>query len=703
MRITTDPYRMEVLDPQGRVRLSEVANTKPGPAPYVGLDPAPLGSTVGQTPPLVSPLVLTVGVAPKAYFPALFWSGNLLLGATAGMQYAATRVLSVSRDGKGGLVLDVGTTSPTGDHFRVAVSPAGKRFVVDVSVTGGLGEGVTSQLITHSFKAPAGEAYHGFGGRHESTDLRGSQFHSWVAQQNLGVGPLQGAVGALPGTGGESYMFPNGPSAAYYVQPQFVSQKYAFLADQSDLLRWRMAAPDTPDAWQVTAPAPRLREVVVPSGPTSSIPELTRTTGRHQVPPDWALGPQMDRLIYTNDTPATYQAKVEADLARFRAKTLPVTAYRIEGWDVLAEDDLRRDVARLRKLKIHPLAYFRAFVSADNAGTEKSELYDEALAKGYGARRKSGEPYVTGGTFGGAALVIDFTNPAARKWFAGRITQALDQGADGFMADFGEQVQPDMYFANGETGTTMHNKYTALFQEVVDETVASYQRRHPDRSFFRYNRAGFTGSAGHEVANFPGDETTDWGKASGLASLAPDMLNRGVGGAYGFTTDIGGYADQLSGKTSSELLVRWAEWAVLSPVFRLHGSAGSGTHMPWDYDAATLAAYRKQVVIRQRVAPLIGRLWSSAKRTGMPIATPMWLAYPNDAIAAKQDQQWLLGRDVLAAPVITQGATTRRVYLPEGCWAYQPTGKRYAGRQSVTVPAPVGTLPFFFRCGSKPF
>jgi alpha-glucosidase (family GH31 glycosyl hydrolase) len=180
------------------------------------------------------------------------------------------------------------------------------------------------------------------------------------------------------------------------------------------------------------------------------------------------------------------------------------------------------------------------------------------------------------------------------------------------------------------------------------------------------------------------------------------MLNRAIGGAYGYTTDIGGYEDHLSGRTTAELLIRWAEWAVFSPVFRLHGSASHGSHMPWTYDDDTLAAYKRLTHLRERVAPLIGRLWANAKATGMPITTPLWLAYPGDPTAAVQDQEWMLGKDLLVAPVVTQGAVGRSVYLPQGCWTYQPTGATYKGQRSITVGARLGTIPWFTRCGTNP-
>ena len=114
------------------------------------------------------------------------------------------------------------------------------------------------------------------------------------------------------------------------------------------------------------------------------------------------------------------------------------------------------------------------------------------------------------------------------------------------MEDFGEQVQVDMHFDNGSTGWSMHNRLAVLFHRATAQAVRGFERAHPGRRIFYYTRAGYSGTPGSarfEFANFPGDETTDWSRSSGLASLTPDMLNRGIGGAYGFTTDIGGFFD----------------------------------------------------------------------------------------------------------------------------------------------------------------
>lgn len=280
--------------------------------------------------------------------------------------------------------------------------------------------GATSELLGDSFDAPAGAAYHGFGGRHESTNLRGTQFLSYLQEENFGAGAAQPAADAAPGTGGQGYLFPNGPSAAYYVQPQFVTGDYGLLDDQTDLLSWRMATPDTPTAWQLTAAATSLHLVVAPADPVTSIGALTEVTGRQPVPPAWALQPMIDRSIYVADTPATYQAKVASDIDHLAAGDVPDSGYRIEGWAVLAPADLAADLARLARLHIHALLYFRSFAAEDAAMTEAPTVFTDAVAHGYGATTAAGTPYITTDSFGGPAVVIDFSNPAARAWYAGR-------------------------------------------------------------------------------------------------------------------------------------------------------------------------------------------------------------------------------------------------------------------------------------------
>ncbi len=503
-------------------------------------------------------------------------------------------------------------------------------------------------------------------------------------------------------------MFPNGPEAAYYVQSSFVSSHgYGFLLRRDEISHWRLDS-DRPNAWQVEVGAPTLDYTVVASDPAGAISQLTAVTGRQPVPPSWAAGSILDRLVkYPSDPAASYQREVQSDIANIDRYHLRLDAYRIEGWAELPKATLAADIAELKARGIHPLVYFRAFVGTDTTGTDDPADYDYALAHGYVATQADGSPYTFISNFNDPAAMIDFTNPAAVRWWQRRIWAALDLGADGFMQDFGEQVLTGMHFHDGSTGVQMHNRYPVLYDQATREAIDAYEKAHPDRHIFFYTRAGYSGTPGdaaYENANFPGDETTDWTRASGLASQTSDMLNRAIGGAYGFSTDIGGYLDiGPYPATTKELFLRWAEWAALSPMFRLHGSVLAGTHTPWSYDAQTVQVYERLTALHLRARSLILRLWREADQTGIPITRPLWLGYPGDAQAARQDQEWLLGPDVLVAPVVTEGATSRTVYFPGGCWQRPDTGARYQGPSSATVPAALDQLPYFFACGTQPF
>ncbi len=632
------------------------------------------------------------------------WTGNLAEVRQGGMKYSARAVIAAVRYG-GGVRLTVSTTDPAGRRLVVTVRPGPRRGAIRVSARVTPTVGVVA--MSDSFRSPSREAFRGFGGRHNSLDQRGGAFYTWVSQQNVSTGTPEGLTPVTPVSVGRPYLWPNGPHAAYSPQSSFISSAgYGFLLTRDELSHWRMGS-DRPGAWQTEVAAPAIDYVVAPGGGPRAVGAVTAIAGRHRVPPGWAVGPAFDReVLFPTPGPADYEADVRQDLRDISRYRLPLDAYRIEGWQFLPRPVLREIIATLRARGIHPLVYFRAFVGLDEIGTDDPGAYREALANGYVATRSDGSPYVFTSNFATSGAVIDFTDPAAVRWWGRRIRAALDLGADGFMQDFGEQVQTDMHFHNGKTGATMHNRLPVLFDRATRRVVNAYERDHPKRRIFFYTRSGYSGTPGSNAyasANFPGDETTDWSRGSGIASLATDMLNRGVGGAFGLQVDIGGYWDIPPQKTTTkELFLRWAEWAALSPLYRVHGAI-TRIHPPWSFDAETVRLYNAYSRLHIRARPLILKLWRRAVRTGIPIARPLWLHHPRDRRAARQDQEWLLGPDVLVAPVVVEGARSRSVYFPRGCWRRAGRGRRYRGGRAATVSAPLGSLPYFFRCGTRPF
>ncbi len=493
------------------------------------------------------------------------------------------------------------------------------------------------------------------------------------------------------------------------MQNIFVSSRpYGFLFNRTELTRWRMAS-DRPDAWQVTVHGGTLDYTVAVGDAGRAIKTLTAINGRHRVPPDWAIGAAVKRNVQQgNDDPETQQEKISQDLEDIEKYDVQLDGFAYESWDTLPKEFVRQTNDRLRSMGIRPIGYVRAYVN-DEGNFDPPGTFQTAVDNGYCTKTPAGTPFISVAV--GPACLLDFTNPATVDWWEeNKIDKQLDLGFEGFMQDFGEQVLTDMRFHNGETGATMHNRFPIVFHETTRRLLDEYESEQPDRGpFWMYTRAGFSGrpgSAAFESSNFPGDESTDWSRSNGIAFLTTDMLNRGLGGAYGYTTDIGGYFDSYSkaGELSKELFMRWTQWAALSPHFRLHNSCcNTGTRMPWSYDDEALVNWKRMSALHARAKPLIMRLWTRAQRTGLPVARPLWLHYPSDENARAEDQQWLLGRNVLVAPVVGEGATSNEVYFPSGCWQHGESGERFEGPRNAEVVASLGELPWFVRCGMEPF
>ncbi|WP_155992166.1 TIM-barrel domain-containing protein [Nocardioides sp. URHA0032] len=688
------PFRLSVTDGTGQTVLREVTHPVQDTIPEpLTTDPAATGIDKQDTTTLYAPLSFMVGTETLIQRPSDEWVSNLLSGRREGTWYAAQDVERVEQVGDD-VRLTLSTNDPSGRELVVVVGALGDG-AVRVRVHAEPDDGVA--MLGDSFEATADDGFFGFGGRHDRIDQRGRVLSSFVNQENLAATP---SATENPG------MYPNGPSAAYYPQAMFWTTRYGFLLPQPELARFKLAV-DREDAWNVTASAPHLDYVVAPGAPREAVDTLTALTGRHHLPPPWALGTMLDRLVKNQgETYTDYEARLRDDIVQIDRHHLPLSAYRIEGWGFPGGSNHglalhtwvhgAPQAAMIRKLRargIHPLAYIRPWLEPGSAPVEA----------GYAVRDASGEPYDILGSGGRHFALVDFTNPAAVAWWQQQVRGILDLGFDGFMQDYGEQVMFDMQFADGTTGYTRHNDYFTLYAKATKRELGRYHRDHPDRRPWFFTRAGYTdlpGSARYEYANFPGDETTGWDRASGIASLTTDMLSRAVGGAYGFATDIGGYFDYTTPPTTKELFIRWAEWAALSPIFRLHGSGLSGTHTPWSYDPETVRIYRQMSNLHLQARPLLTRLWKEADRTGAPPTRPLWFSDPDDREGWHQDQEWLLGDDVLVAPVVVEGATSRSVYLPQGCWLLHGRGDRRTGGQSVTVRAGLGALPWFSRCGT---
>lgn len=690
--VNSAPFGLAFRDAAGR----EVLGTVPGNGrPTLSLHVSDLLGAVGDTdvvPPRYAPITFTTGtVSMTQVEPFPIVTANPFLTLSAGATYSLTDVRRSTRLDDGGLRLEVATDDPSGRTAIVEVRPD-RGNAVRTRVRFRPSTGIA--FVGAGFTSGPDEAFHGFGGRRNAIDQAGESFFNWI-EQTIFDAPLLGGQ----------------PQSGWYQQAQFISSRpYGFFLEQSELVRWRLRS-DRDDAWQVESNSSGLRFTVAPGPAPQAIGTLTAITGRTPVPPSWQVAPIFAQTLSggtTGKTPAVYEAEIRESVRRIVELDLPYKAFSFEAWWLLHRigrlDDI---IALIKRNGMRPLVYFRAWAGNDGQGLEDDAAFETAKREGFAATRANGSPYVFSNTLapGKLAVQLDFTDPGTVAWWRKRVRMVLDAGADGFMQDFGEQTMRDMHFHNGSTGQTMHNRYPIVFHRTTRRIIEEWHRENPDRTepmfYVRSGYSGRPGSPAYESANWCGDYESNWSRTTGLAALTTDMLNRAIGGAYGFHCDTGGYMDLLSGPPSRELFLRWSWHAALTPGNRLHGGPVLGQKFPWSWDAEAARIHRSSLRLHRAAEPYIMRLWREAKRTGMPITRPLWLAYPRMAGAQGIDQEYLLGPDVFVAPVVTRGASTRKVVFPPGCWRHPETGVSYSG--SATVPAPIDRHPYFFKCGTTPF
>ncbi|HWH30584.1 MAG TPA: TIM-barrel domain-containing protein [Mycobacteriales bacterium] len=701
--VEPEPFRLRVVGAAGADDVATVAGIEGAPVRVPGLDGPqpvePLGAA-GAFPAVG----FVVGADPEVSYPLPLYTGNRLFGAEVGVVVGLVEVVGVA-ERPDGVDLEVRTDAPAAGPATVRVRRlpgGGARVHVEPP------DGVEPVSSVVSLASPEGEGLYGLGARKDSFDQRGLLRNVWTEQQNAGDERAEPLTCAGPsGTTGCDYTFPNGAQAAYFVQPSLHgSRGWTAWTPQTELSRLDLAASRGDVVrWAVAAPSLDLR--LAGGGLERSAAAHTADVGRAPAPPAWVYEPWVD-VINEGEGEAAPNGggfsggqRVRDDLLAVvegsRRKGIPVGVLGVEGWHVVPDGE--RLFADLRAQGYRLSAYWNPFHSPGNPS------FDEAASRDLFIEDPTGQPYPFVNNRGALTYAIDWTKDGAQQWWDEQLTRSMSLGFEGWMHDFGEFVTEGMRFADGTPPETMHNRYPVLMHEAARTAADRYAAASPGFEPFFYVRSGFDGVQRSTGSVFPGDETTDWAQSSGLPSVVPAMLNLAMGGMPTFTTDVGGYFDFVAPRTTPELLARWGQLAALTPVMRVHNSTQKTSLYPHDLEGDELDAYRRYSLLKQRLAPLVDRLTREGERTGA--IGPVRPLVLDDPAAVSVDDQWLLGADLLVAPVLEPGATTRSVHLPAGS-SWQPVrvaddgalvgaGAPLDGGQRVEVPVTIADIPLFTR------
>ncbi|MBZ6078695.1 TIM-barrel domain-containing protein [Microvirga puerhi] len=312
--------------------------------------------------------------------------------------------------------------------------------------------------------------------------------------------------------------------------------------------------------------------------------------------------------------------------------------------------------------------------------------FEEAKANGYvivdGAgnlitRRPGANPNVV-------AALIDFSYAPAREWWSGHLRILLKSGIRGFKVDFGEQLPEHAVLRSGETGGRAHNAFVRHYLEATieafDGTVPAIISR--------------SGSPRVRAPIWSGDQTSDFCPKTGLPSAIRAAQSAALSGWSFVGSDLGGYF----GTPTTQVFARWAQFSCFTPLMMLHGL---GCREPWDMGPDALAVYGSYAKLHLALLPVFQHYGRIASQGGLPLLRMMPLAFPEIdwSTINDWDQQYMLGDDLLVAPVAFYG-NTRAVYVPPGEW-YDVLAKTWVTGPTWRVhDVPLDAVPIFVRHGA---
>lgn len=293
---------------------------------------------------------------------------------------------------------------------------------------------------------------------------------------------------------------------------------------------------------------------------------------------------------------------------------------------------------------------------------------------------------------------LDFTNPAAVKWWQDNVTsQLLEMGIDSTWNDNNEYEVWDgeaRCFGFGKPIAIKHIR-PVMPLLMMRASMEAQQRFAPKKRPYLISRSGCAGMQRY-VQTWSGDNRTNW-------TTLRYNIRMGVGmslsGLYNVGHDVGGFSGD---KPDAELFVRWVQNGVMHPRFTIHSWNDDHTvNEPWMYPEVT-PAIRDAIALRYRLLPyLYTQLWH-ASQDDEPMLRPTFLDHEHDTVTFEETDDFLLGRDLLVASVVEQGQRQRQVYLPKNAsgWYDFYTGTWFSGGQTITLDAPLERLPLLVRAGA---
>ncbi len=459
--------------------------------------------------------------------------------------------------------------------------------------------------------------------------------------------------------------------------------------------------------WSVCA-TQKIDYVVIAGTPKQVAETLADLTGHAPVMPHWATGFWQSRLRYETQEDLLEVAR------RYKAEGIPLSAIICDYFHWTEQGDYKFDPQYWPNVKamakeLHEMGT-RLIVSVWPTINENSENYRFMLENDMLMKTADGSGKVF--NFYGPQAEIDVTNPKTREFVFEKLRENyIENGVDGLWFDEAEpEIHPETFgnlILHLGRGDEIGMLYPYYYAKMAYDGFATISPEPPVTLI----RAAYLGAQKFGALVWSGDIFSSF---ESLKNQVMAGLNMSMCGIPWWNTDIGGFwgADTQS-EEFRELIVRWFQYGVFSPVMRLHGNrnrhgekkrdvkeASGDPNEIWSFGEQNFETLKELVFLRERLRPYIERHMKIAAEKGYPVMRPMFFDFPEDELCYTLGEQYMFGDDIIFAPIVNRGQTEKSVYLPKGEWVLTKSGETFT-QGSHVIRAKTDEFVAFVRAGAE--
>lgn len=439
--------------------------------------------------------------------------------------------------------------------------------------------------------------------------------------------------------------------------------------------------------------------------PGESIKEVvknyTTLTGRMEMPPLWSLGYQQCRFSYFS------QEEVRELVKTFEEKDIPLDVvyldidymdgFRVMTFKIPNFDDAAGLIGDLKEKGIRTITIIDPGVKVD----EEYDVFKRGKEGNHFTKKLDGEMFI-GAVWPGDSAFPDFSNKDCREWWKSELKKFISEhGMDGIWNDMNEpcvfnndhKTMLESCLHNSDNGVIEHKEFHNRYGfEMSRCSKEAQEELHPNERGFSMTRATYAGGQRYSSV-WTGDNMSLWSQMRMSISM---NANLGISGFSFVGNDVSGFGLD----SSEELFIRWMEMGPFIPIFRNHSNMYTRRQEPWAFGPRAEKIAKKSIELRYELLPYIYDLYYISHKEGLPIFRPMIMEYEKDMNLLNMREQFMLGENMIVAPVLYEGERSKTVYLPKGSWFNYFTMEKLQGGKWYKLPCELDEILVFVKEGS---